>query len=80
MITNHLVHQKQMVLPGESAGACYFGKDGTVIQCCHCRKIRNNDGVEQWDWVPEWVEHPNPKTSHTFCPHCLEFYYPLTEQ
>lgn len=50
--------------------------DGLIVQCCHCRKVRNFEVDHRWDWVADFVEHRPAAVSHTFCPRCLDFYYP----
>jgi hypothetical protein len=55
-------------------------KNGFIIQCCHCRKIKNQEFTRRWDWVPALVATANPRTSHTFCPYCLEFYYNIAHR
>lgn len=47
-----------------------------VHQCCHCRRIRHPEAPGRWDWVPALVATPSPRTSHTLCAACLDFYYP----
>jgi hypothetical protein len=54
----------------------YRGTNGILVMCSHCRRTRRSAASEQWDWVPEYVEHQPPKTSHGLCNPCLEFYYP----
>jgi hypothetical protein len=60
--------------PEESA---YRDIHGLIHQCAHCRRVQNLLTKEQWDWVPEWVERVPSVTSHTFCPTCFGYYYPV---
>jgi len=53
----------------------YRTRDGQVVQCCHCRRVRRADQEETWDWVPLWVKQAPPRTSHGFCPPCFRYYY-----
>jgi hypothetical protein len=50
--------------------------DGFVVQCSNCRKVKNHDFEEQWDWIPQWVGNPPSNTSHGICAYCIDHYYP----
>lgn len=54
----------------------YADQDGIVRQCTHCRRIQVAATPALWHWVPAWVEHCPPSTSHTLCNFCLDYYYP----
>src|SRR5579872_1274626 len=41
--------------------AAYRAPNGIVVMCSHCRRTRRSHGSEQWDWVPEYVEHQPPR-------------------
>lgn len=63
--------------PADYAGPeTYIDEHGFVHQCCHCRRVNNQQKTEQWDWVSWFVTKPNPLTTHGICPHCLNHYYP----
>jgi len=64
--------------PGQTRlrDADYRGRNGLIVMCSHCRRTRRDGPLEEWDWVPEYVEHQPPKTSHGLCNPCLEYYYP----
>jgi len=48
---------------------------GLIVMCGSCRRTRRNrNGVDQWDWVPEFVRHMPHDVSHGLCAHCLELY------
>lgn len=53
----------------------YQNRDGILIQCCHCRRFRQNDVSATWDWVGDWVRQPPEHVSHGLCESCLGFYY-----
>ncbi|MCK5241223.1 hypothetical protein KAR34_02110 [bacterium] len=77
MITNRLVKKAPIKCEPHEPDKCYFNEHGSIIQCCHCRKVRNHSSEEQkWDWVPILVEKPHPDTDYTFCPRCYTIYYP----
>lgn len=65
--------------PPEPDVAVYLDENGNLHQCGHCRRMRRIQSVEQWDWVPRWVERCPPNTSHGLCSTCLDFYYPPGE-
>ena len=53
----------------------YLHKTGFINQCCNCRCVQSVDNPEVWDWVPDWVKDIHPKTSHTICPVCYDYYW-----
>lgn len=57
-------------------GDAHKTAEGFIVQCSHCRKIQNQHGENQWDWIPSLVSNPYHDTSHTFCQNCLDHYYP----
>lgn len=54
----------------------YVDENNFIHQCSFCRRVNNLQQSERWDWVPEWVKQCPKHTSHTFCPSCLNHYYP----
>lgn len=47
---------------------------GIVPICCHCKKIRNDQGY--WKQVEEIIcSYTEAELSHGICPECLEKYY-----
>lgn len=59
-----------------ASSAAHCSPEGFIIQCCHCRKVRNFTATDRWDWVPSCVENLPDNVSHTFCPRCFDHYYP----
>lgn len=59
----------------EAVEAEYRDADGFITQCAHCRRSRRVT-VEEWVWIPAWVERMPDRTSHSLCPPCLGHYYP----
>jgi methyl-accepting chemotaxis protein len=48
---------------------------GMLPICCHCKKIRNDQGY--WDQLEKYiVEHSHVEFSHGICPDCMQKYYP----
>lgn len=76
LITNHLVVEKPIEEKPHESDDCYFNEHQLVIQCAHCRKVKNQVTPQQWDWVPALVKQSHTNTSHTICPYCMEHYYP----
>ncbi len=58
----------------------YRRADGVIVMCSHCRATRRaaeaTDGLEAWDWVPDFVAHPPVGVSHGLCPTCFAYHYP----
>lgn len=83
LIVNALVCEHPHPLAAQATqpftDAVYTDDDAIVHQCCHCRRISNPSVPGRWDWVPVLVEKPSPRTSHTLCAACLDFYYPDDE-
>lgn len=80
LIVNALVgerpHDTRDATPPADALGVYADGNDIVHQCCHCRRIKSPLSSSRWDWVPALVETPAPRTSHTLCAACLDFYYP----
>jgi hypothetical protein len=59
----------------------YRDEHGFVVQCANCRRVRRatrsvtEPASATWDWVPEYVAHMPPQTSHAICMLCVQFYY-----
>jgi hypothetical protein len=70
---SHDDKERQPCKPDESV---YRDLHGFIHQCAHCRRVQNLRTEERWDWIPEWVEWIDSRTSHTLCPTCLGYYNP----
>jgi len=53
----------------------YLHDTGFINQCSNCRCVQSISDPEVWDWVPDWVKDMHPKTSHTICPVCYDYYW-----
>ena len=53
----------------------YIDGSGFLHQCANCRRIKNRNEPERWDWVPKFIAKPHPKTSHGVCVPCIKQYY-----
>lgn len=60
--------------PHAPLAAAYVDRHGLIHQCAHCRRVRHMLDTGRWDWVPDWVEHPQPNVSHGLCPVCMDYY------
>jgi hypothetical protein len=80
IVVNSLVvevpHDPDVRPPQAAEPQRYLDAQGTIVQCCHCRRVRRGDDPAQWDWVPAWVERSPTGTSHGICAICLGYYYP----
>lgn len=76
VIAHHLIEERGHGEPAEVFDAKYLNSDGQIIQCCHCRKVRDPADARRWIWVPALVKQTMANISHTLCPRCLDFYYP----
>lgn len=54
--------------------ARYRHEDGLIRQCAHCRAVLRVGQPPTWDWVPELLIAPDPKTSSGLCPPCVIHY------
>lgn len=76
VITHHLTVSCPVTEQTAVSAGDFKGAGGSVVQCVNCRKVRNPEAPERWLWVPKLVSTPDPDTSHSLCPYCLDFYYP----
>jgi hypothetical protein len=77
LVVNSLRMERPHELSHDRIGAGdYRTSEGVVVMCSHCRRAQRRGSPDQWDWVPEYVEHLPPNTSHGLCNLCLEYYYP----
>lgn len=77
LLCHHLVASSPISADEAVAeSSAHRSPDGFIVQCCHCRKVQNFQVGQRWDWVTDLVERQADQVSHTFCPRCLDFYYP----
>jgi hypothetical protein len=53
----------------------FVDENGLVTQCAHCRRVQRVVGSTAWDWVPDLVRNPFPRTSFGICPVCIGHYF-----
>lgn len=53
----------------------YLNEDGMFVQCSNCRRLKHAVLEERWDWIPEFIQDPRKKTTHSICSLCLQHYY-----
>ena len=75
IVSNHLVYEVPHSWKASAKKPGHFDADGWLSQCACCRKVKDRSRPENWDWVPAFVESPHPRTTHTYCLTCLDFYY-----
>ncbi len=65
--------------PASALADAYRDDRRIVVQCSNCRRVRRPDAHDAataaWDWVPAFVEHIPPGTSHGICAVCAQYYY-----
>lgn len=77
VIAHHLTIEEPIPITDQQAiSTTHCSPEGFVIQCCHCRKVRNFLAPDRWDWVPDLIAQRPSNVSHTFCPRCFDHYYP----
>lgn len=54
----------------------YVDGNGMIHQCAHCRKVKNVERQDRWDWVSEYVKTNPRNIRHDLCPFCLDYFYP----
>jgi hypothetical protein len=69
-------HEQGVFLREPLDSAPWKDEHGLVHQCVHCRRVRRAGEAEQWDWVPQWVEHVPEFATGSLCPHCIATRYP----
>lgn len=77
LVIEHTPIAEELAPPGEAPlEARYVDADGIVHQCSNCRRVREVTAAsETWHWVPAWVAHPYPRTSHGLCTGCDGYYW-----
>jgi len=48
---------------------------GLVTQCCNCRRVQRQTALDQWDWVPAWVDDTPSFITSGLCAICYRFYW-----
>jgi hypothetical protein len=77
LLVEHTPIASHAAPPGEPAiEELYLGEDQQIVQCSNCRRVRRPfEQAESWAWVPEWVAHSHPRTSHGMCTPCMGYYW-----
>lgn len=77
LFTNHLIRTGDHPGPRRELSQIHLDEFGRIVQCGHCRKVRDHSSVdEKWDWVPSLLHQEPDNLSHHLCPACLDHYYP----
>jgi hypothetical protein len=61
--------------PALSLTDIYFGADGMITVCCHCRRTQRQDASGVWDWVPAFLQTEKWEITHGMCPVCVSHFY-----
>lgn len=77
LLVEHTQIDSHPAPPGEPAiEHLYLDEHRVITQCSNCRRVRRPGvDVERWVWVPDWVKHSHPRTSHGICTPCLGYYW-----
>lgn len=65
-------HTQIAYVPDETK---YLKNDGFVCMCANCHRTRRVDDPAAWDWVPDFLKHPQRRVTHGVCSFCAEYYY-----
>ena len=60
----------------EGNASVYTDSDGLIHQCSHCRKVKNLQEKNRWDWIPLWVRELPANIRQELCAFCLDYHYP----
>lgn len=63
-------------LAWEAVKEGYQDAEGTVTQCCSCRKVRHVFQRNRWDLVRSLINNRRISVSHGICPVCAMKQYP----
>jgi len=79
VVTNPLIFQRSHRNATKPDADRYIQSNGLVVMCAHCRCSRRADVLDQWDFVPDYLElkgEASLMVSHGFCPICHAYFYP----
>ena len=75
LVVHSLLREDPRSEPGMPPLDALYRHLGMIAQCSHCRRVQRANEPDHWDWVPAYVEQPQPNTSHGLCPLCADYYY-----
>jgi hypothetical protein len=79
LVTNRLLVEvpHEVELPSDAVRPieAYIRREGLVTMCSHCRCTRRVADPSHWDWVPQLVENPPEKVTHSICPSCFVYFH-----
>ncbi len=52
----------------------YLSPLGILAMCSNCRRVRQAEHQDAWDWVREYVLHRYNNISHGICPICIHHF------
>lgn len=76
VISHHLVKECPHEETVQEFHQQFVNREGLIIQCQNCRKIRDPQNKNSWLWVPSLLEKNSINFSHSICDRCMDYYYP----
>jgi hypothetical protein len=76
VISHHLVKQCPHTDKSMDFNKQFVNREGMIVQCINCRKVRDPNNMDRWLWVPSLLEQGCVPISHGICDRCLDHYYP----
>lgn len=76
VISHHLVKECHHTDKITEFNRRFENRDGMIVQCQNCRKIRDPDNSDRWLWVPSMLDNAPTNISHGICSRCMDHYYP----
>jgi len=78
LVTNSLIVERSHAGTATADPNTYVDANGIVTNCAHCRCSRRAGSLDQWDFVPEYLQprlESEVKVSHGLCPVCHAYFY-----
>lgn len=75
LIRHHLLQVVPIAEANRYDADVHRSRDGLVLLCCHCQRVRNCRRSDLWEWVPNLKTQVDEELSHGICPRCLDTYY-----
>jgi len=80
LVTNSLIVERSHAGTATADPNTYVDANGIITNCAHCRCSRRVDSLDQWDFVPEYLQprlESEVQVSHGLCPVCQAYFYRL---
>jgi hypothetical protein len=79
VVVHSPMRESSQTLGGPPLSSLYRSAEGFITMCSHCRRVALAEDPSAWEWVPELVEHPSPRTTFGLCAICAAFFYEEVE-